>query len=104
MNVAGKSALVVGMAKSGVACARLLAEEGARVTINDVKPAAELAGVLDALKDLSFADALGKDPMTLLDGCDLVVLSPGVSIEAPFAAEAKRLGIEVIGEIELVFR
>ena len=78
MNVAGKSALVVGMAKSGVACARLLAEEGARVTINDVKPAAELAGVLDALKDLSFADALGKDPMTLLDGCDLLVLSPGV--------------------------
>ena len=104
MNVAGKSALVVGMAKSGVACARLLAEEGARVTINDVKPAAELAGVLDALKDLSFADALGKDPMTLLDGCDLVVLSPGVSIEAPFAAEAKRRGIEVIGEIELGFR
>ena len=104
MNVAGKSALVVGMAKSGVACARLLAEEGARVTINDVKPAAELAGVLDALKDLSFADALGKDPMTLLDGCDLVVLSPGVSIEAPFAAEAKRRGIEVIGEIELGYR
>ena len=104
MNVAGKSALVVGMAKRGVACARLLAEEGARVTINDVKPAAELAGVLDALKDLSFADALGKDPMTLLDGCDLVVLSPGVSIEAPFAAEAKRRGIEVIGEIELGFR
>ncbi len=104
MNVAGKSALVVGMAKSGVACARLLAEEGARVTINDVKPAAELAGVLDALKDLSFTDALGKDPMTLLDGCDLVVLSPGVSIEAPFAAEAKRRGIEVIGEIELGYR
>lgn len=104
MEVRGRHALVVGMAKSGIASARLLAEEGAQVTINDTKSAEQLADALKALEGLSIVDGLGKDPMTLLDECDLLVLSPGVSVEAPFAQEAKRRGIEVIGEIELGYR
>ena len=47
---------------------------------------------------------LGKDPMELLDGVDMLVLSPVVPIFKPFAKEAKRRGIDVIGEIELGYR
>lgn len=101
MNAEGLRVLVVGMAKSGIASARLLASEGAVVTINDAKSKDELKNALKALEDIPYVDALGVDPMTLLDGTDMIVLSPGVSIHAPFAEEAKKRGIKVIGEIEL---
>ena len=104
MEVRGKHALIVGMAKSGIASAKLLAEEGAIVTINDRKAEAQLEESLDPLKGLPIVNALEKDPMTLLDGCDLIVLSPGVPLAAPFVQEAKKRGIEVIGEIELGYR
>ena len=42
-----KTALIVGMAKSGIAAARLLYENGYRVIINDMKP--EIKGLFDAL-------------------------------------------------------
>ncbi len=97
-----KRALVCGMAKSGVASARLLAEQGYAVTINDMK--ADIAGLKDALLGIEYIDALGQDPMDLVAEKDLVVLSPVIPIFAPFAKRAKELGAEVIGEIELGWR
>ena len=41
MNVNGKRALVCGMARSGIAAARLLLSLGAQVTITDTKPEAD---------------------------------------------------------------
>lgn len=100
--MAQKTALIVGMAKSGVASARLLAQDGYRVMINDMKT--DIPGLKDALADIDFIHRLGADPATLLDGVDLMVLSPVVPIFKPFAKEAMRRGIEVIGEIELGYR
>lgn len=97
-----KRALVCGMARSGVASARLLAKAGYSVTINDMK--SEIAGLKDALAGIEYTDALGQDPMELIAGQDLVVLSPVIPIFAPFAKRAKELGAEVIGEIELGYR
>ncbi len=101
MNVKGMRVLVVGMAKSGIASAELLASEGAFVTINDKKTKEELPEAIQALEHVIYIDALGIDPIELLDDKDLIVLSPGVPIAAPFAVEAKKRGIKVIGEIEL---
>ena len=78
-----KKALICGMAKSGVASARLLAKDGYAVTINDMK--AEIPGLMDALCGIEYTDALGQDPMELVEGQDLVVLSPVIPIFAPFA-------------------
>ena len=104
MVVKGGNALVIGMALSGIASAKLLSREGARVWINDVKSAQQLPNVMQALEGYGVIDALGQDPMTLLEGLDFMILSPGVSIRKPFIVEAKRKGIEVLGEIELGFR
>lgn len=51
MDVKGRNALVIGMARSGIASAKLLCEEGASVTINDSKTADKLSGLetLDGL-------------------------------------------------------
>ncbi|MBQ2662397.1 MAG: UDP-N-acetylmuramoyl-L-alanine--D-glutamate ligase [Clostridia bacterium] len=97
-----KTALIVGMAKSGIGSARLLAKNGYRVIINDMK--SEIDGLFEALKDIEYINALGKKPETLFDGVDLLVLSPVIPVFAPFAKEAQSRGIEVIGEIELGYR
>lgn len=104
MNIKGKNVLVVGMARSGIAAAQLLVKHGAAVTINDSKPREQLKGDLSPLDQLPVIWALGKPAMELLDGKDLAVISPGIPDTAPFVVEAKRRGIELIGELELAYR
>ena len=99
-----KRVLVVGMARSGVAAARLLRALGAQVRIADQKTAAELEGQLEELRLDGIEWRLGEHAETLLEGMDLVVVSPGVPVTHPAIEEAKRWGIPVIGELELAYR
>ena len=96
------SALVVGMAKSGIGAAKLLAGDGWRVVVNDKK--SEIPGLREALSDIQAEYRLGEDAIPLLDGMELVVISPIIPMTAPFVLEAKRRGIEVVSEIELGYR
>ena len=100
--MAQKTALIVGMAKSGVAAARLLYENGYRVIINDMQP--EIRGLFDQLSGIAYEVQLGANPMDLLDGVDMLVPSPIIPMTRPFLVEARRRGIEVISEIELGYR
>ena len=52
MDVQNKRVLVLGMARSGIAAAKLLAKKGAIVTISDMKAEESFAGALDELKAL----------------------------------------------------
>lgn len=97
-----KTALIVGMAKSGVAAAKLLGRNGWRVIVNDMKPAVE--GLAEALTSYPIDYRLGVPPETLFDGVDLMVISPVIPMTKPFIKKAQALGIEVIGEIELGYR
>lgn len=97
-----RKALIVGMAKSGVGAAKLLYGDGWRVVVNDKKT--EIPGLAEALDGAAVDYRLGEDPVTLLDGTTLVVISPIIPMSAPFVVEAKRRGIEVISEIELGYR
>ena len=63
-----KTALIVGMAKSGVAAAKLLGRNGWRVIVNDMKPAVE--GLAEALTSYPIDYRLGVPPETLFDGVD----------------------------------
>lgn len=97
-----KKALIVGMAKSGIGAAKLLYRNGYEVVINDMKT--EIPGLFEALKDIVCVCELGRDPMELLDGIELLVPSPIIPMTKPFIVEARRRGIEVISEIELGYR
>ena len=92
-----KTALVVGMAKSGVASAILLYKKGYNVIINDLK--SDIPGLSESLKKIKYVNRLGVAPEALLDGIDLMVISPVIPIFRPFVKEAIARGIEVIGEI-----
>jgi UDP-N-acetylmuramoylalanine--D-glutamate ligase len=104
MRLLGRSALVVGLGKSGVAAARLLAARGARVAVADEKGEGELADSLRQLEDVPQERHLGGVREEAFRGRDLVVVSPGVPLSTPAIAEARSRGAEVIGEVELAAR
>ncbi len=101
----GKKVLVFGMARSGIAAAKLLLLRGAEVYICDSKQEADFNGALDELKAAGAVFCLGeKHPENLLEGMDALVVSPGIPVEHPAVARARALGIEVMGEVEYAYR
>ena len=95
--------VVMGAGKSGLAAARFLASRGTVVVLTDSNTPPLDAQLLALL--IEGAPAVwGDHPLSLLDDCAEVVLSPGISPHIPFVAEALRRGISVIGEIELAHR
>jgi UDP-N-acetylmuramoylalanine--D-glutamate ligase len=92
--------LVVGLARSGQAAARLLARRGEVVRAVDLVHPDQAAG----LRALGVEVFLDTDGLAQLEGTHTVVKSPGVPREAPVIATALERGIEVIGELELAWR
>ena len=90
----GKRVLVIGMARSGIQVARLLAGQGAVPILNDLKPREAFGDVLDVLNGLNVEWRLGEDPVPLLDQADALVISPGVPIDSPAVLEAQKRGID----------
>jgi UDP-N-acetylmuramoylalanine--D-glutamate ligase len=95
---------VVGLARSGVAAARLCAREGARVTVTDRRGEADLSAALAALEGADVRRALGGHDRADFEGADLVVASPGVPPSIPEIAAARGRGVPVWGEVELAAR
>ncbi len=101
---AGKRVLVVGMARSGVAAAKLLHRAGAKVIINDSKTAEALGDALAPLNGLDIEYALGCPAGECLDHIDAMVISPGIPDTAGFVVKAKEMGIYVTGELEMAYQ
>ncbi|HEY6475555.1 MAG TPA: UDP-N-acetylmuramoyl-L-alanine--D-glutamate ligase, partial [Polyangia bacterium] len=98
-RLADKRVLVVGLGRSGIAAAALCAARGARVTVTDKRPAAELATARAKLP-AGVAHELGGHRREAFLGADLIVLSPGVP-EIPELAAARAADVEITGELEL---
>jgi UDP-N-acetylmuramoylalanine--D-glutamate ligase len=103
LPVAGSRALVVGLGIEGVALTRFLAGRGARVTVNDARPAEQLAGRVAELGGVSFTAAFGSHDPALLGGVDAVYVSQGVPLSLPLVAEARRRGLPVGSIATLLF-
>src|SRR3989442_581174 len=99
-----KKVTVVGLARSGVAAARLLQAVGARVTVADSKEEASLAEALSRLERGTLAVKVGAGYQSALEGADVVVISPGVPSRMESLQAARRRGVRVIGELELASR
>jgi len=97
----GMRVVVLGLARQGMALARFLAEQGARVTVSDVKTAEQLADAMTSLESLPVQYALGGHPMELLDGCDLLCLSGGVPVDLPIVIEAQKRGIALANDAQV---
>ncbi|MBE9036090.1 UDP-N-acetylmuramoyl-L-alanine--D-glutamate ligase [aff. Roholtiella sp. LEGE 12411] len=96
---------VIGLGKSGVAAARLLQREGWEVELSDRTISETL---LQQQQELSAEQITVKLGQSLeLNGANLpqlIVVSPGVPWDIPVLIQARELGIETIGEMELAWR
>src|SRR5450755_1458481 len=101
MDLNNKRVLVVGLGKSGVASALFLKSRGARVTVSDSKPEAELRDEILLLLEHGITVETGGHGDRTFRGQDLIVVSPGVPVDAPQLVQARTMGEPVIGEIEL---
>jgi len=100
-DLTGKSVVVLGLARQGMALARFLAEQGASVTVSDVKTADQLAEAIKSLDGAPIQYALGGHPFELLDGCDLLCLSGGVPVDLPIVVEAQKRGIALSNDAQI---
>jgi UDP-N-acetylmuramoylalanine--D-glutamate ligase len=101
MDLQNKRVLVVGLGKSGVASALFLKAHGASVTVSDARPKEQLGKEIPLLLDRGIAVETGGHGERTFRGQDLIVVSPGVPIDAPPLVQARSLGEPVIGEVEL---
>jgi len=104
MDVNGKRVLVVGLGKSGVACAMFLASRGARVTVSDAKREDQLRTHIAPLLERGITVETGKHGERTFASQDLIVVSPGVPNDLPPLRGARERGTPIVGEIELTAR
>lgn len=102
-QLAGRPVAVVGLARSGVAAARLLLDRGAVVTACDARPAGELPEAA-GLAERGVRLELGGQELPPLADMALVVVSPGVSWDRSELAAARLAGVPVVAELELGYR
>ncbi|HET9916650.1 MAG TPA: UDP-N-acetylmuramoyl-L-alanine--D-glutamate ligase, partial [Candidatus Binatia bacterium] len=104
MELKAKKVLVIGLARTGRECARFLIQQGAKVSINDLRTGAELSEEIASLAGLPLSYHVGGEEKNWLDGMDYVVPSPGVPMGSLLLREAVARKIPVLSEIELAFR
>ncbi|MCB1951027.1 MAG: UDP-N-acetylmuramoyl-L-alanine--D-glutamate ligase [Zoogloeaceae bacterium] len=96
----GKHVLVLGLGESGLALARWLAREGASVRVADSRANPPGADALRAaLPDVPLT--AGAFELSLLDGVDVLAISPGLDPRQPIVETARARGIPVTGEIQV---
>lgn len=95
--------VVVGLGKTGLACARHLAAAGAAVAVTDSRTAPP--GLERCRRELPDVELrLGGFDAALLAEAAEIVISPGVSLKEPALAAALARGVPVVSEIELFAR
>ena len=96
-----KQVLIVGMARSGVAAARMLSRLGAKLTLTDTRNSEQMASAIEQLSDIDANWQLGVEPDALIEDKDYIILSPSVYYWAPWVEKAKQNGTEVVSELQL---
>lgn len=98
-----KHCLVLGLAKSGYAVAKLLSRLGANVTVNEHKERNTCLGIED-LEDQGIRVICGGHPAELLEqDLFMVVKNPGIPFDIPFLLEADKKGIPIVTEVEIAY-
>ena len=105
---------VIGLGRSGIAAAKLLRRNGWQVTLGDkateerIKSRSngrELQSAKSSLETAEIEVKLGYTPdLNSENAPKLIVVSPGVPWDIPLLVEARKKGIDTIGELELAWR
>ena len=103
-NIKNRKVLVVGLGRSGIAAVQAMVKLEAEVYVQDSKKEenvdANLRHYLEEKGVKTYFNMIPPDMSVF----DMLILSPGVSPELPFIAEAEEKGAEIIGELEIAYR
>ena len=98
-----KRVLVIGLAKSGVAVAKLLLHQGAIVTVNDRTPLEENPNAKSLIEE-GIRVLVGSHPVDLLEEhFDFVVKNPGIPYQNCMVEAAIKKGVPVYTEVEIAY-
>lgn len=100
--ITNKKILILGMARSGVSAAKLLANYPNEIVISDIKE--QEASILTELEDLNIKVVITNNQEELIESSlDFVIKNPAIRKDNAAVVKAKSLGIPVINEMELAF-
>ena len=98
----GKKVIVAGAGKSGISSVGLLLRNGADVILFDQNESLDQEKLF---KNFGHPDrvelVLGSMPVEKMKEADLMVISPGIALDAPFVNRVRDAGVPIWGEIEL---
>ena len=97
----GKRVIILGLARQGTALARFLVQAGAQVIVSDLREEEELVDSMAELADLPIRYELGRHPISLLKGADLMCLSGGVPLDLPVVTAAVSRSIPLCNDAQL---
>ena len=104
MQLKDKNVVVVGLGRTGLAVARFLHQQGARIMATDTADEAALGDTVTQLHHMGVEVELGAHNSRVFQGSDLIVVSPGVAHTIEPIVQARSMGVEVVGEVELAAR
>lgn len=106
LDLKGKKTLVMGLGlhDGGLGVARFLVEQGAELTVTDLRTAEVLAPTLEKLKGLPIRYVLGEHREEDFRQAELVVRNPAVPRESRFLQIAREAGASLEMEMTLFFK
>ncbi len=100
MNLQDKAVLVLGMGETGLSMVKWLVRQGAKVRAADSRQ--EPPAWKEMMEKFSEVHAcMGKFEAKILDGIEMIAISPGVPVADPCVQQAIRQGVPVIGDLVL---
>ncbi|NLN60815.1 MAG: UDP-N-acetylmuramoyl-L-alanine--D-glutamate ligase [Deltaproteobacteria bacterium] len=104
MALTAKNILIIGLGKTGIATARFLAKQKARIVATDQNTGAEIDAALNEIRNEDIPVRATAYDHHALDHIDMVIPSPGVPPYDPLLVEALRQGIPIHSELEIASR
>ena len=102
-RIRGKKISVFGMARSGMALAKLLKSLGATVFLTEKKSEESLSSEITELKNSGIDYETGGHTEEAIEHKDYLIISPGIPSDLPILIEAQNKGIPIFSEIEVAY-
>jgi UDP-N-acetylmuramoylalanine--D-glutamate ligase len=103
MDIKGQKIIVIGMGKTGIASARFLGKQGAKVVVTDEKPFDQWGVEFEQIAKEKWLEVGDYNNVDILENANMVVPSPGIPPDNKLLVEAVKKNISIVSEIELAY-
>ena len=101
LDFEGKTVVVLGAARQGLALAKYASAHGGRVIITDKRSYDQLEAARESVADIAPDWVCGEHPLSLLDRADMLCVTAGADLRIPFLQEALKRGIPVYNDASI---